>query len=73
MSHKGADSEVRRAIDYALALGWTCRQLANSHFLLLAPDGVGKVTVSATPSKSRFIYRKILGDIQRETKRGEAR
>ena len=70
MSPKGVDSEVKRAIDYALALGWTCRPLANSHFMLMAPDGVGKVTVSATPSKSSFVYRKILGDIQREIKRG---
>jgi hypothetical protein len=38
--------------------------------MLMAPDGVGKVTVSATPSKSTFVYRKILGDIQREIKRG---
>ena len=66
---KGVAPDVRRAIEYVLALGWRYKILQNNHIMLLAPDGKGKVTASCTPSETAFIYKKIIGDVNREIRR----
>jgi hypothetical protein len=51
MSKKG----VRELIDEARRQNWRCTQTAKGHWMCLAPDGIGAVVVSGTPSDTRSL------------------
>lgn len=48
------DKQVRVLVEEAQRQGWTVRPKKKG-FLLLAPDGVGMVTVHSTPSDSHWL------------------
>ena len=48
------DKEVRELVAEAERQGWRVELRPNGHWRLLAPDGVGMLTVAGTPSDRRW-------------------
>lgn len=51
----GLDRDWRELVDAAVAQGWGVKELRKHGVMLLAPDGIGKVTLASTPSDHRAI------------------
>lgn len=49
-----AQKEIRAIVKAAEEQGWRVKQ-GKAHYLLLAPDGINKVTVASTPSDHRAL------------------
>lgn len=48
------DKDVREFVAEAERQGWRCELRRGGHWLCLAPDGLGKVTIAGTPGDRRW-------------------
>ena len=51
------DREWHELVTAAVGQGWAVRPLRKHGVMLMAPDGVGKVTLTSTPSDWRAIHK----------------
>ena len=61
MSAKKELKEIQKAAEEQ---GWRVKELRSGHKMLMAPDGVNKVTASGTPSAGNAIAH-LLADLRR--------